>query len=417
MPSSSNQMDRAMYAFYQATGSGVLCFDRDCNVISCHPARRNSSDPICLGIQKITLFLSRKYAEEFRKEQKIYTFFLELNLACNIVLIPRDGGWTGALVTTPVLLQRLADDEFDALILRMKLNTTDRTALKTALRKTPVVPYRKILPIGRMLSALAQSLFCEEARQVLYNGNDLFDRPDIKPNLEKRVDPLDDAQRRHGSLVTYHQLKDSIQKGNPQALMDILKSIDAGSVPMDQLQQSDFIRSLKDSCIKVCAMSSYMAVEGNAPYYKVMDLSDDLIRRIESLNSVTGLYELMQNALIAFAREVQVSHLTAYSRPVRQVLEYIEANYPEKITLDLLAKHTGLSPAYLSNLMKKETGQNLSAHINRIRVEHGKRLLLNSNLSSAQVAQRVGFCYQNHFAAIFKKITGSSPTEFRKRKN
>jgi len=96
------------------------------------------------------------------------------------------------------------------------------------------------------------------------------------------------------------------------------------------------------------------------------------------------------------------------------VIEYIESHYAEKITLDMLARHTNLSASYLSNLIKKETGLSLMDNINKVRVEQSKKLLLSTNLSSHEVALSVGFSYQNHFASTFKKITGFSPTDFRK---
>ena len=115
----------------------------------------------------------------------------------------------------------------------------------------------------------------------------------------------------------------------------------------------------------------------------------------------------------AFVTQFVFINKISYTKPIRQVIEYIEAHYAEKITLDKLAKHTNFSTAYLSNMIKKETGLNLMDNINKIRVEQSKKLLLNTNLSILEVALRVGFSYQNHFATIFKKFTGVVPSDFR----
>lgn len=95
-------------------------------------------------------------------------------------------------------------------------------------------------------------------------------------------------------------------------------------------------------------------------------------------------------------------------------MNYIEQHYAEKVSLEMLAKYTNLSTYYLSKQIKKETGLNLLDNVNNIRAEKSKHLLLNTNISILDIAQKVGFNYQNHFAAIFKKFTGISPNEFRK---
>lgn len=410
----SNKTDQCLYAFFEATGIGALCFDAQLNIVSCQPSKRISDDFICLGMQRITAFLSEKYSADSVQKGAFYTFFLESNLVCNIALLYRDGRCDGALVTQPVLIKRLGPDETERLLSRLNPHSAAREVLRADLFKIPVISYDKIIATGGILSSLSETFFSEgKIRQILCGGEESAAGTDPVqglPAFKSRAE--EDAAQRHSSFSTYLRLKEGIQKGDTELLLEVMEGLDAGSVPMDQRDRQDFVRSLKNTFIMVCAMASYMAIDANARFYKMMDFADGQIRRMEGLKNINDIYELMKNTLLAFAREVSVARLTSYSKPVRQAMDYIERHYAEKITLDELAKHAKLSPPYLSNLIRKETGRNLADNINRVRIEQSKRLLMNTNMDISAVARGVGFRYQNHFASIFKKFTGNSPTEF-----
>lgn len=76
-------------------------------------------------------------------------------------------------------------------------------------------------------------------------------------------------------------------------------------------------------------------------------------------------------------------------------------------------KALNLSPNYLSDLLKKETGRNAQEHIHFYVIEKAKTNLLNSNNSVSQLAYDLGFEYPQHFSKLFKSKTGISPTEYR----
>lgn len=72
-----------------------------------------------------------------------------------------------------------------------------------------------------------------------------------------------------------------------------------------------------------------------------------------------------------------------------------------------------LSPNYLSDLLKKETGRNAQEHIHFHVIQMAKNNLLNSPNPISQIAYDLGFEYPQHFSKIFKSKTGMSPTEYR----
>lgn len=82
-------------------------------------------------------------------------------------------------------------------------------------------------------------------------------------------------------------------------------------------------------------------------------------------------------------------------------------------TVKYLADKVHLSPSYLSDLLKKETGKNAQEHIHFYLIEEAKSLLLNSEKNVNEIAYNLGFEYPQYFNKLFKKKTGKTPLEYR----
>ncbi|MBX7181150.1 MAG: helix-turn-helix transcriptional regulator [Bacteroidia bacterium] len=84
-------------------------------------------------------------------------------------------------------------------------------------------------------------------------------------------------------------------------------------------------------------------------------------------------------------------------------------------TVKFLAEQVHLSPNYLSDLLKKETGMNAQDHIHYHLIEEAKRILLNTDQNVSEIAYELGFEYPQYFSKLFKLKTGKTPLEFRSR--
>lgn len=77
------------------------------------------------------------------------------------------------------------------------------------------------------------------------------------------------------------------------------------------------------------------------------------------------------------------------------------------------AEQVRLSPNYLRDLLKKETGLSPKDHINNFIVEKAKTLLLGSEDSVSEIAYSLGFNYPHYFSRLFKTRTGLTPQQYR----
>lgn len=96
---------------------------------------------------------------------------------------------------------------------------------------------------------------------------------------------------------------------------------------------------------------------------------------------------------------------------------YFNSDQPLELgvpTVKYCGQALNMSPYYLSDLLKKETGKNAQEHIHYYLIEKAKMNLLGSTHSISQIAYGLGFEYPQHFSKIFKRKTGMSPSQYRK---
>lgn len=82
-------------------------------------------------------------------------------------------------------------------------------------------------------------------------------------------------------------------------------------------------------------------------------------------------------------------------------------------TVTYLADQVNLSPNYLSDLLKRETGMNAQDRIHYYLIEEAKNLLLGTNKSVGELSFSLGFEYPQYFSRLFKSKTGMTPLEYR----
>lgn len=99
-----------------------------------------------------------------------------------------------------------------------------------------------------------------------------------------------------------------------------------------------------------------------------------------------------------------------------QTLAYIDEHYADdSISLNKVAKEVNISPNYLSAVFSQEEGQTFVEYLTYKRIGEAKRLLLHTDKRSNEVAFAVGYKDPHYFSFVFKKTTGFSPREYRRR--
>lgn len=117
------------------------------------------------------------------------------------------------------------------------------------------------------------------------------------------------------------------------------------------------------------------------------------------------------NALMEYVQNQK----TEYDRPIiTTCLQIIDQNYSDPaFNISSLADSLHLSLPYLSTVFKQTTGQNISNYLAQKKLAQAKELLCDISVSIREVSQKSGYEDPRHFAKLFKKHTGMTPSEYR----
>ena len=97
---------------------------------------------------------------------------------------------------------------------------------------------------------------------------------------------------------------------------------------------------------------------------------------------------------------------------VQAAKAYITAHSTEKFSLQAVADALFVNGSYLLRVFKANTGHTLLWYHHTLRCEKAKQMLSTGTVSVSEVGEAVGYVSSSHFAHIFKKITGMTPTEY-----
>jgi AraC family transcriptional regulator len=131
---------------------------------------------------------------------------------------------------------------------------------------------------------------------------------------------------------------------------------------------------------------------------------------IDSIRTQLAVHLLRHYAAVEF-KQPKLASLSPRLR--RMMIEFIDQNLAESITLDDLAGLAGLSSYHFSRKFKADLGMAPHNYVLSRRVERAQRLLKSSRLPLKMVAAECGFTDQSHLTRVFRKFLGVTPNTFR----
>jgi two-component system response regulator YesN len=98
-----------------------------------------------------------------------------------------------------------------------------------------------------------------------------------------------------------------------------------------------------------------------------------------------------------------------------QAIAFIDDHYPdESISLDRVARKVNISPNYFSAMFSQEVGQTFVEYLTYKRIVEAKRMLRQTDKRSSEIAFAVGYKDPHYFSFVFKKVSGCTPSEYRR---
>ncbi|MED4887590.1 bifunctional transcriptional activator/DNA repair enzyme AdaA [Lysinibacillus fusiformis] len=98
---------------------------------------------------------------------------------------------------------------------------------------------------------------------------------------------------------------------------------------------------------------------------------------------------------------------------IQQVTAFIISAYKQKVTLQDMAEHVGISPFHLERLFKQVTAETPRSYLEKIRIDKAAHLLKHTDYTNLEICYEAGFQSSSNFYKVFRRLKNCSPTEFR----
>ncbi|MCL2320582.1 MAG: AraC family transcriptional regulator [Oscillospiraceae bacterium] len=141
--------------------------------------------------------------------------------------------------------------------------------------------------------------------------------------------------------------------------------------------------------------------------------SSDYLLKPLNPDELQATLKKLERELLAVQNEISIERQSQPIDIVESVKAHLRHNYAQTLNFSDISAHYGFSSAYLSKIFKEHTGTSPGKYLNEYRINIAKKLLMDSNLSVKDIAQKVGFEDQFHFSKNFKNTVGISPLQFR----
>lgn len=195
---------------------------------------------------------------------------------------------------------------------------------------------------------------------------------------------------------------------------EIERALHAYLQPLGDIHDSSYKLAhsvLTDALLTVATMLHELGVQ---PALIIPELGTmaALLENITTLDQVRPiLSSALERALDYRDRQTHHQHML-----IDRACAFIEQHYADPdISLNAVAASVTLSPNYFSMMFGREVGETFIEYLTKVRVRHAMALLRTTALPSSVIAMRVGYQNPRYFHAVFRKATGQSPIEFRRR--
>ncbi|MDT8337311.1 MAG: AraC family transcriptional regulator [Candidatus Izemoplasmatales bacterium] len=200
--------------------------------------------------------------------------------------------------------------------------------------------------------------------------------------------------------------------------IDVAKSFDFQNISNQHLiYKNNSFTNMKTNLMIFDALCNREAIKAGVDPLLANKISNNIKFYINKISLSSELKFVAQKILTTYAKAVKDYTLLNYSSNIKKIILYIRKNLTYKISLDDIAIDLFITKEHLSRLFKKEMGITISEYIIKAKIQEAKKLLKQTDYNILDIAVLLNFANSSHFSNSFKKITGLSPSDYRKNPN
>lgn len=151
--------------------------------------------------------------------------------------------------------------------------------------------------------------------------------------------------------------------------------------------------------------------------YQLDDVIEDefyLYNKIQKLDSIDEMKNFLLEKVELCFNVIQSNSMNGNHKVISMGKQFIEENIGNELTLNATAEYVGISPAYFSKIFKEEEQKNFIDYVTERRMAVACELL-EKNMKTAEISERIGYHDIKHFYKKFKKYIGVTPSQYRKK--
>ena len=165
--------------------------------------------------------------------------------------------------------------------------------------------------------------------------------------------------------------------------------------------------------VSAITLATRYAIQGGLNEKVAYDFSDKSIAKVDQMNSADDILASLAYDIVTLTKMVSENRLKPKQSPhIKKCISYINEHIDDKLTVKALAEICGISPDYLSQIFKREMGDNLSSYILTRKLEYSKELIA-KEMSNKEICETLKFSSPSYFVTTFKNKYHMTPTEYK----
>lgn len=238
---------------------------------------------------------------------------------------------------------------------------------------------------------------CSKKENIENNIRYIFSGLDEIFIVSKKILSVEDLEKQYVKILEY---------GDKIAVRDSMFILYVRDIDAIESKQGEFNEEIFDS-LKYLSEKNFLTL--NMKKYIFSNIDTNLIKNKENFEKII-LESKNINEIEDFLKNYKNDN-----EIIVKVKSYISKNYMKDILIGDIADSIFLNSGYLCTLFKKETGNTLINYITEYRLKKAMELLKIKEMKISEISLQVGYSNISYFNSIFRKKTGLTPKEYRKK--
>jgi AraC-like DNA-binding protein len=170
---------------------------------------------------------------------------------------------------------------------------------------------------------------------------------------------------------------------------------------------------LKGLLLELVVMISRAAVEAGASQTELLGMHFSHLAELAEIDDDEALAAWLRGTLERIFTAMELQQRSEVPVYVTATLRFMRQHMARELTRTELARHVGISPGHLTQLLKERTGSSFVELLREVRVQAACELLIQTAQSLAEIAADCGFCDQSYLTHVFRALRGMTPKQYR----